>query len=88
MIAAIIIKLIIFENIGVEGIWEIWYIREISTAMLIANLTLCFPLSLAIYRGTKLELTSGRFSSRFSKMSRASKASQSDQDSQLSRRGE
>lgn len=30
--------------------WVKWCIREISTAMLVANLTVCYPLILLIYR--------------------------------------
>lgn len=30
--------------------WMKWYARELSTAMLVNNLTLCFPLFLSMYR--------------------------------------
>jgi hypothetical protein len=32
------------------GAWVRWYMREISTAMIVANLTVCFPLILLIWR--------------------------------------
>lgn len=54
--AAILTKVIVFE--GLTGVtWVRWYLREVSTAVLIGNLTVCFPLALTIYRYCRTTLS-------------------------------
>lgn len=48
IVSAIITKYIVFSG-PTEPTWVKWYIREVGTAMLVGNLTLCFPLLLALY---------------------------------------
>lgn len=50
IISAILNKVMIFEGTTDADSWVQWYMRELSTAMLVANLTVCFPLILLIYR--------------------------------------
>jgi hypothetical protein len=53
MVAAILTKVEVFLN-PIGNTFMRWYVRELSTAMIVNNLTLCFPLLLAMYRRVRI----------------------------------
>lgn len=59
IVAAILTKSIVFPYLAYQSStkWLRWYVRELSTAMLVGNLTLCYPLCLFIWRYCKTHAT-------------------------------
>lgn len=59
MAAAILTKYIVFTDPTNTVKYMVWYIREISTAMIVNNLAMCYPLGLKIFRVVKTQVETG-----------------------------
>lgn len=60
---AIITKYVEFTSGSLPLPWAAWALRETSTAMLVANLSMCFPLMLSVYRQCRIIVSTNFFPS-------------------------